>query len=109
MREYIPDAWKIVEIDSPEHGKIFKVLAGWHGGYTVGDSWKLSSGIKDVKIDDKVFTMPQVGGSVYICHADNECMNEIMGDVFANFEVQLQKSKAGVIRLLAWKDYLELR
>ena len=42
-----PDAWVIVEIS----GKIQKIIAGWSGGYTQGDAWRMSSPIKELNID----------------------------------------------------------
>lgn len=109
MREYQPDSWKIVEIDSKEHGKIWKILASWYGGFTTGDSWKLSSGIEGVKIEGDLFTMPQSSGSVYICHKSNEHVSGIMGGVYASFVKQLEESGAGSIRMLDWEEYLESR
>ena len=42
-----PDAWVIVEIS----GKIQKIIAGWSGSYLYGDSWRMSSPIKELNID----------------------------------------------------------
>ena len=109
MREYTPDSWKIVVIESKENGKIYKVLASWYGGFAGSNSWKLSSGIEDVQIEGKVFTMPQSSGSVYICHEDNEHVSGIMGGVYANFAERLEQSQAGTIRMLDWKEFLESR
>lgn len=43
MSGYKPDNWVIIKIkgDDPH----YRVLAGWSGGYTTGDSWKMNSGI----------------------------------------------------------------
>lgn len=45
-----PDSWVIVEI---VHGAetFQKILAGWSGGYLDGDSWRMSSPIKEMHID----------------------------------------------------------
>jgi hypothetical protein len=109
MREYHPDSWKIIEVDSPENGKIHKILASWYGGFTTGDSWKISSGIVGVKIEGKVFTMPQYSGSVYICHQSNEHVSGIMGSIYASFVKQLAESGTGTIRMIDWEEYLESR
>ena len=42
MSDYTPDRWVIVEINSPEHGKIRKVLGSWYGGYLGSDSWRMN-------------------------------------------------------------------
>jgi hypothetical protein len=109
MREYTPDSWKIVEIDSPKHGKIYKVLASWYGGFAGSNSWKLSSGIEDVKIDGDMYVLPQSSGSVYICHAGAEHVSGIMSGIYAGFSKQLEESGSGTIRMLDWQEFLETR
>ena len=42
-----PDSWVVLKITA-ETGVIYKVLAGWSGGYLDGDSWRLNSGINIV-------------------------------------------------------------
>jgi len=45
-----PDAWVIIEVN--HNGEQFqKVLAGWSGSYLYGDSWRMSSPIKELRID----------------------------------------------------------
>ena len=44
MSIYRPDEWVMLKIFSEKWGTIYKVFAGWQGGYATGDSWKLSSG-----------------------------------------------------------------
>ena len=58
-----PDAWVIVEIS----GKIQKILSGWAGSYLYGDSWRMSSPIKqlDIDIDKDYITATTDSGSVY--------------------------------------------
>lgn len=47
----VPDAWVIIEVN--HNGEQFqKVLAGWSGSYLYGDSWRMSSPIKELKIDN---------------------------------------------------------
>lgn len=85
MNTYTPDAWEIVLIDSIKHGKIYKILAGWYGGYMGSDSWKLSSGIESIAIEGDVFVMPQSSGSVYELHKDTNRMSSYMGMTYARF------------------------
>lgn len=42
-----PDNWVILEIEH-EGEKFQKILAGWSGSYLYGDSWRMSSPIKNV-------------------------------------------------------------
>jgi len=45
-----PDSWVIIEIN--HEGKQFqKILSGWSGGYLDGNSWRLSSPIREINID----------------------------------------------------------
>jgi hypothetical protein len=68
MKTYIPDRWVVVEITSPEHGTIDKVLGSWRGGYTGSDSWQLSSGNLLVQDCGDFWRFPQHSGSIYICN-----------------------------------------
>ena len=45
--ENTPDNWVVVKVGK----NLYKVLAGWSGGYLDGDRWKLNSGISEVKDD----------------------------------------------------------
>lgn len=64
-REYFPDNWVIIKIkgDDPH----YRVLGGWSGGYTTGDSWRLNSGITRVEEDNDCFYFYGSSGSVYKC------------------------------------------
>lgn len=66
MSIYNPDYWQVIRIDSPEEGRIYKVFATWVGGYTQGDSWKLNSGITEVRFNKPPY-IEFVGwsGSIY--------------------------------------------
>lgn len=63
---YTPDNWVIIKIkgDDPH----YKVLAGWSGGYTTGDSWRMNSGITKVEETDDHFLFYGSSGSCYKCH-----------------------------------------
>ena len=66
-----PDAWVIIEVN--HNGEQFsKILAGWSGGYLYGDSWRMSSPIKEMNIDVEkdYITVKTDSGSVYNLHKD---------------------------------------
>ena len=65
-----PDAWVIVEV----HGKFQKIVAGWSGSYTQGDSWRVSSPIKEMNIDiDKnYYTVDTESGSQYTLYKSRQ-------------------------------------
>ena len=61
-----PDAWIILEIN--HNGEQFqKILAGWSGSYLYGDSWRLSSPIREMNIDvnKDYITVETDSGSMY--------------------------------------------
>lgn len=108
-RTYNPDSWAIVLIESEKHGKIYKVLASWYGGFTSGDSWKLSSGIESVSFDGERYTMPQSSGSVYELHKGNVHISGIMGGVFASFAREAEESEgAFTIKIIDLEELLEV-
>ena len=44
-----PDRWVVLKIFSSSDGTFYKVLGSWYGGYTYGQSWRLNSGIQELK------------------------------------------------------------
>jgi len=66
MKCNTPDNWVVVKVGEG----IYKVLAGWSGGYLDGDSWKLNSGISEVKDDGGHWLFIGESGSVYKCHKE---------------------------------------
>lgn len=71
MTEYYPSCWAIIRMTHNEH-VIYKVLGGWNGSYTYGDSWRLNSGIEKAEYDiqQDVWRFYGSSGSVYVCHPD---------------------------------------
>ena len=71
MSHYKPDNWVILHIKSDD-AEIYKVLAGWSGGYLDGDSWKLNSGIVGIYDNtvDNCFDVVGHSGSVYHLHKE---------------------------------------
>jgi len=65
MNEYKPDNWVVIKIkgDDPH----YRVLAGWSGGYTTGDNWRMNSGITKVEEDDRAYYFSGSSGSTYCC------------------------------------------
>ena len=75
--QYKPDGFVILKIETKSHGSFYKIFASWAGGYTTGDSWKMSSGFTDdlsniTKDSDGCFIIPQYSGSEYIVSCANE-------------------------------------
>lgn len=100
MSTYTPDCWELLKITSVEHGVIYKVIAGWHGGFAGSDYWKISSGIKEVIEHEDHFELPQSSGSVYLCDKRSRRMNSLMLSVFNRFSTKLAESGQGTMELL---------
>ena len=67
MSEYHPDNWVVLKI-TVEEIPLYKVLAGWSGGYLDGDSWRINSGITKVTENGDYLEFWGYSGSVYVCH-----------------------------------------
>ena len=71
MSEYTPDNWVVLKI---KEGKgtfpFYKVLGGWSGGYLGGDSWRMNSGVTQVKEDGDYYEFYGESGSCYRCHKE---------------------------------------
>lgn len=74
-----PDKWIII---GKEGCKDFKVLAGWVGGYTAANIWRLSSGVTNVESKDDFYMIHNVSGSVYKCAKRAEGFTSLTGSVF---------------------------
>ena len=66
MSNYVPDNWVVLKINTGT-GNLYKVLAGWSGGYLDGDSWRMNSGITEIKEDDQYYYFHGYTGSCYQC------------------------------------------
>jgi hypothetical protein len=64
-----PDAWVIVKIEHRGlENPLYKVVAGWNGGYLHGNSWRVNSGITSVEEWEDYFVFHGASGSNYTCH-----------------------------------------
>ena len=74
--KYTPDKWVIVKI-SNDGESIYKIMGGWSGGYTNGDSWRLNSGIKSVQEHASFFEIKGFSGSIYECSKESYGTNMV--------------------------------
>lgn len=107
---YNPDSWVVLKITSPGHGTVYKILAGWYGGYQNGDSWKINSCIIKVEIDptDNFYLVSGWSGSVYKCNKKLERMSGIMAMIYQNYADKFAEDpeKYGAIEIISMEDYL---
>jgi len=106
MSTYTPDVWVVIEFTT--HKETFrKVFAGWYGGYTGSNSWKLNSGITKVRIDDSGhYEFDGHSGSTYCCHVNNYHMSGLMHDIYANWLKQAEEQDIQ-IRILDLNEIVE--
>jgi hypothetical protein len=88
---YTPDRWVIVETKFHDATESFrKILASWYGGYMGADSWKLSSGIVNVKEFDDRYEFLNESGSTYICFKNCVGMSSYTSRILSGWQEQLK-------------------
>jgi Mor family transcriptional regulator len=110
--DYIPDRWAIVKIVSPQtDGKpMYKVLGSWHGGYLGGDSWKLNSGIKQIKKSKDKILFHGFSGSIYQGTKSNYGVSSYSNSVFNHLKkMLLEKYNDAIMELLTKPEALKLK
>lgn len=86
MSSYTPDRWVMLEITGKGSEPIRKIFAGWYGGFTGGDSWKLNSGVTNIRVDDSGhYEFDGQSGSTYHCHVNTHGMSGYMFSVLASW------------------------
>ena len=83
MSIYNPDVWEVLELSTLEDGAVRKVFAGWYGGYTGSDSWKLSSMINKVTETETHYEFLCESGSTYTCNKMSQKMSMYMMTVYS--------------------------
>jgi len=99
MSEYTPDRWVLLEITHKERDPVRKVFAGWYGGFAGSDSWKLNSGVTNVRVDDKHYEFDGYSGSTYHCHANSYGMSGYMASVLAGWREKAPGTQVEIIDL----------
>lgn len=102
MRVYKPDNWVVLKINDGgstfgNGGTFYKVLAGWSGGYTSGDSWRINSGITEMREDEDYYYFYSASGRVieedenvsyptsgscYQCHKETQFLRPNIAHIF---------------------------
>jgi len=103
---YHPHCWVIVEIDTPDYGKVHKVLASWYGGYTEPDYWRMNSGITIVTEAEDDYAVAGYSKNVYNLRKDSEKFSSLSAAVFAS-SVKTVESAGGTMKVITMKEYLD--
>ncbi len=80
-----PDVWVILKITPSDDASIYKVLAGWHGGLTEPDTWRLNSGIVSVEETSNELLFRGHSGSIYACNKATYCTSSLMQSVYESW------------------------
>lgn len=111
MSNYQPDVWVIVKIEDTQDSRltVYKVLAGWYGGYAGSDEWRLNSGIKSYVYDEKSGSIDFFGYSMsaYYCHTNNEKFSGLTSSIFANYVKQAESYSNVKITHISFDDFVK--
>jgi hypothetical protein len=75
----------------PNEPVLYKVLAGWYGGYTGGDSWQINSGIVEIIEEELYYDVVGESGSVYRCPKHSEKLSGYTQGIFSHYQQTLLK------------------
>lgn len=106
---YIPDSWVVLKIAND--GKVlYKILAGWSGGYLHGNSWRINSGVVSVKETQYVYyDFYGESGSLYRCHQDSYGLKMSTAGIYETLQNQASQKDGMEIELMAEDtDWVEL-
>lgn len=95
VNNYFPDNWVLIFLNGDDPH--YRVLAGWSGGYTQGDSWRMNSGI--VKVEDYEHSFRFYGSSGSCYHCGKESYGLKMNNAY--IWNQLQKLHGDKVELLS--------
>jgi hypothetical protein len=100
MSNYTPDRWVVIEVNSPEHGKIRKILGSWYGGWAGSDSWRMNSGIEQVIDQGDYYDVIGWSGSVYKCYKGAEGMSGYTTTVYEDYKKKLEENGMGTMEIV---------
>ena len=89
-----PDVWVMLRIisNTVQAKPVYKILAGWYGGYAKDDTWKLNSGCTSVETDGDHYVFTGSSGSRYRCHKNSYRTNYLTGSVLADLQENMTTS-----------------
>ena len=65
---------------------VYKILAGWYGGYAKADTWKLNSGCTKVETDGDFLVFTGSSGSRYRVHKNSYRTNYLTGSILTDLQ-----------------------
>jgi len=108
--DYTPDNWVVLKITqqvksgNTGYGRTkkvyYKVLGGWSGGYLGSDSWRLNSGIVEVKETVDSFIFIGNSGSRYICDKTQERLRMNTAGIWKALQEEAEGSEGVTVELM---------
>lgn len=89
--EYVPDRWVMLKISSKDTSVVYKILAGWSGSFTYGQSYKLNSGCTRVRREGHYFIFDGYSGSTYRCHSDAYGFTSYMAEILEQIRQRIKE------------------
>ena len=86
---YTPDYWVKLKISRTGLTPVFRILAGWVGGWANSDSWQLNSGIVAVHETEYLYCFVGETGNEYICHKDSQRMSAYLSGILEVLKSEL--------------------
>ena len=83
------DNWVVLKIQPEASGEqevFYKLLRGWSGSYTYGNSWHMNSGIEKLVLNDGLYEIHGYSGSVYKVHKGSYVVRMNIVGVIAYYE-----------------------
>lgn len=105
MSNYSPDVWVVIKVTPTDGKPLYRVLAGWYGGYLNGDSWKINSGITEFTENDKLIEFSGYTGSVYKCHRESERFSGMTGSIFEHYSKELAAANMGTMEHISYEQF----
>jgi len=68
---YYPESWVAFKVVQASDEVIYKIFASWAGGYISSDSWRINSGVTDIKQVNNDLHIRGYSGSVYNCNKES--------------------------------------
>lgn len=102
---YTPDNWVILEIEDSK-GIFHRVLAGWRGGYTTGDAWRMNSGITQIEEEENKYLVHGFSGSTYSLLKYSERFSPITSGIFSRL-IEISKEQKIPVKTVEMESILE--
>lgn len=101
-----PDKWTILKVCQGFKETIYKIMAGWNGGYLGADEWRINSGIASYEDCDDHYLFHGYSGSVYQCYKGREGFTSLSQSVYRRFVSESQGTDT-TIEQITVEDYVK--